>query len=911
MIGRTLLHYRITEKIGEGGMGAVYKAVDTHLERPVAIKVLPADKVADPGRKQRFIQEVRAASALHHPNIVVIHDIAADQGLDFIVMEFVEGLSLDRMIGRKGIRLGDALNYAVQIADGMARAHAAGIIHRDLKPSNVMVTPDGLVKILDFGLAKLAEEVPGGGAGQTMTLGREEKPRTEDGIVVGTPAYMSPEQADGRKVDARSDVFSFGAVIYEMLTGERAFARESRIKTLAAVLNEEPRPAAELNADIPPEAERLIGRCLRKDPQRRWQTMSDLKVALQDLKEDSESGSLKAVSPSAGRPRKRRAMLAAAGGIILLAGAAALVKFVLLKPVAGPPEYETKRLTYDSGLTMCTTISPDGKFIAYASDRSGRGDLDIYVQQMSGGNPLRLTEDPADDWFPDFSPDGTKIAFRSTRDGGGIYLVDTLGGDERRIADQGTQPRFSPDGSLIAYVRVPGNLDPALWKLCLVSPKGGPPRVFQPAYAAGFGTQGGGPVWAPDGRHILFSGRRVGDPSSSDWWVAPLDGGGPVRTRAAENLGPQSFVRYPNAWLGEDVYFVSGTTVEGVNIYKARIDPGTFAITGPAVPVTSGPGMKFMASIARDGQLVFVNASVVLDSWILDARPDEALVGGNPRKVTADLMAKFEPSVSRDGKTLAFVAFGGVQASRIEIRLKDLGTGKETVIPMQAVGLGQSPRLSADGDFLAYREVLGGASHTFLSRGGASSSEVCSGCTVLDFFPDDKDVMAMMKPNGLVKLNLETGRTTPLLSVDEGFIGGARLSPDGFWIAALLGRPDGRAAITIAPAGDAGAPKGGGLVIEDNQFLSAPAWSPNGRFLYFLSERTGHCGLFVQELDRVSKRPLGVPRPVYVPRESRFNLNYPVGNGSIAVAVDKIVIEVDEVTGNIYEARRLSGRRLK
>ncbi len=911
MVGQSLLHYRITEKIGEGGMGAVYKAIDTHLDRPVAIKVLPAAKIADPDRKQRFVQEARAASALRHPNIVVIHDIASDRGVDFIVMEFVEGQSLDRLIGRRGLKLNEALGCAVQIADGLARAHAAGIIHRDLKPANIMVTPEGLVKILDFGLAKLSEEASGAVGGQTVTLAQEEKPRTEAGFVVGTPAYMSPEQAEGRKVDARTDVFSFGAVLYEMLTGQRAFARDSRIKTLAAVLNEEPRPAAELNADIPPEAEKLIVRCLRKDPQRRWQTMSDLKVALQDLKEDSESGKLKVPTTSAGRTGRQRAALLAAGGLVVLAAAAALVKFVFLKTVAEAPEYEVKRLTYDSGLTICTTISPDGKFIAYASDRAGRGDLDIYVQQMSGGNPLRLTQDPADDWFPDFSPDGTRIAFRSTRDGGGIYMVDTLGGGERRVADQGTQPRFSPDGSLIAYVRVPGDMDPALWKLCLVSPKGGPPRVFQPAYAAGFGTQGGGPVWAPDGRHILFSGHRVGDPSSSDWWVAPLDGGEPVRTHAVETLGPQGFVRYPNAWLGEDVYFVSGTTVEGVNIYKARIDLGTFAITGPAVPVTSGPGMKFMASIARDGRLVFINAAVVLDSWILDARPDEAVVGGNPRKVTADLMAKFEPSISRDGKTLAFIAFGGVQANRIEIRLKDLGTGKETVIPMQAVGLSQTPRLSADGSLLAYREVLGGTAHTVLSRAGTSSSEVCSGCTVLDFFPGNKDALAMTKPNGLVKMSLETGRTTPLLALDAGFVRDALLSPDGSWIAALLGRPDGRAAITISPAGGAAAAKGGGLVIEDNQFLGSPAWSPNGRYLYFLSERTGHCGLFVQELDRVSKRPVGVPRPAYIPRESRFNLNYPVGNGSIAVAVDKIVIEVDEVTGNIYEATRLSGRRLK
>ena len=303
LTGQTLLHYRITEKIGEGGMGAVYRG-GRHPPRPARGHQGPA---AGQGRRPRTAaalraQEAKAASALRHPNIVVIHDIASDGGRDFIVMELVEGQALDQLIGRKGLKLGEALGYAVQIADGLAKAHAAGIVHRDLKPTNIMVTDEGLVKILDFGLAKLTEDSSAGPAGPTMTMGREEKPRTEEGYVLGTAAYMSPEQAEGRKIDARSDIFSFGAVLYEMLTGRKAFVRDSRIKTLAAVLNEEPKPAAAVNEAVPPEVERVLVRCLRKEPQRRWQTMSDLKVALQDLKEDSESGRLRAAAaPGRGR----------------------------------------------------------------------------------------------------------------------------------------------------------------------------------------------------------------------------------------------------------------------------------------------------------------------------------------------------------------------------------------------------------------------------------------------------------------------------------------------------------------------------------------------------------------------------------------------------------------------------------
>ncbi len=310
MIGRTLLHYRITEEIGRGGMGIVYKAIDTHLDRPVAVKILPHDKIADAERKRRFVLEAKAASALRHPNIVVIHDIASDHGLDFIVMEYVEGASLQALIGRRGLKLGSALGYAVQIADGLAKAHAAGIVHRDLKPTNVMVTTAGLVKILDFGLAKLADPGPTAEEGRTMTLTPADKPETEEGFVVGTAAYMSPEQAEGGAVDARSDIFSFGVLLYEMLTGHKAFQRESRMKTLAAVLNEEPRPASAVNEALPAEAERLLSRCLRKDPARRWQTVSDLKVALEDLKEDSESGKL----PAAVRPAERAEGPPSSGG---------------------------------------------------------------------------------------------------------------------------------------------------------------------------------------------------------------------------------------------------------------------------------------------------------------------------------------------------------------------------------------------------------------------------------------------------------------------------------------------------------------------------------------------------------------------------------------------------------------------
>jgi serine/threonine protein kinase len=256
VLGQTLSHYRLESKLGEGGMGVVYRASDTHLDRPVAIKLLPREAVANPDRKRRFVQEAKTASALRHPNIVHIYDINTADGIDFIAMEYVEGKTLADLIGRKGLKLIDALTYAIQIADALAAAHAAGIVHRDLKPSNIIVTGNGLVKVLDFGLAKLAAATKDENSASTETI----RPVTEEGTIIGTVAYMSPEQAEGGNIDARSDIFSFGSVLYEMVTGRLPFQRETKISTLAAILHEEPRPIRAISDVLPPDLEKIIAR---------------------------------------------------------------------------------------------------------------------------------------------------------------------------------------------------------------------------------------------------------------------------------------------------------------------------------------------------------------------------------------------------------------------------------------------------------------------------------------------------------------------------------------------------------------------------------------------------------------------------------------------------------------------------
>ena len=293
MVGRKVAQYQILEKLGAGGMGEIYKAQDTRLGRVVAIKALPSAKSGDPERRRRFLQEAQAASGLNRPSIITIHDVISEGDTEFMVMEYVGGKTLNDLIPKGGLRVPQALKYALQTADALNAAHTAGIVHRDLKPANIMVTDSGLVKVLDFGLAKLTDR-----GSQATHIGEDAEtiaatsPLTIEGSIIGTVSYMSPEQAQGKKVDTRSDIFSFGAVLYEMLTGRRAFEGESSLSTLSSILRDDVKPMIEVAPDVPPQLEAVILQCLKKNPDDRWQTMHDVQAALAILKRESDSGSL-------------------------------------------------------------------------------------------------------------------------------------------------------------------------------------------------------------------------------------------------------------------------------------------------------------------------------------------------------------------------------------------------------------------------------------------------------------------------------------------------------------------------------------------------------------------------------------------------------------------------------------------
>jgi eukaryotic-like serine/threonine-protein kinase len=598
-IGQAILHYRIVEEVGHGGMGVVYKAEDTKLGRPVALKFLSEELSRDLQAVRRFQKEARSASALNHPNICTIYAIDQYEGQHFIAMEYLEGQTLKLRLSDRPLRINEVITLALQVTDALDAAHSEGIIHRDLKPANIFITKRGTAKILDFGLAKLLPErskekdIPGVTSAETLDA-------TNPGSVVGTVAYMSPEQAEGGVIDARSDIFSFGSVLYEMITGRRAFGGANLLSTLSAILTKEPAP---LSAEIPYDLEKVVMRCLRKDPERRFQNAADLKITLQELKEESDSQNrVSLTSAKIARSWARSPHKALVCLLLLLAAAAGIGLHYLRSrsipregaPPAGiMPGGNLTLLVSSAGGVYDPAISPDGKMLVYIAEAEGR--IDLFVRRVAGGERIRLTDDNAEESSPDFSPDGERIVYTglgSEVGSPGIWIIPTLGGQAVHVMENASDATWSPDGQRLAFIlNRPGE-----GEILAISGADGT-NLSRITKSDGTYPFLRSPAWSPDGRNLVVI--RSSGGSAGELWLVPLSGGPP---RRLSNDPPGVFCHSPVfAPNGISVVHVSNRS-GATNLWMLPLD------NGQPFRLTSGPGPDTKPSIARNGSIAFLNA---------------------------------------------------------------------------------------------------------------------------------------------------------------------------------------------------------------------------------------------------------------------------------------------------------------
>jgi eukaryotic-like serine/threonine-protein kinase len=824
-VGSRLGPYEILGQIGAGGMGEVYRARDPRLGREIAIKVLPASFSQDADRLRRFEQEAKAAGVLNHPNITAVYDIGtATDGAPYVVQELLEGETLRSALGGGRLPGRKAIDYAIQIAQGLAAAHEKGIVHRDLKPENLFVNKDDRIKILDFGLAKLTQ-VEGSASGAT-NLPTETR-GTEPGVVLGTLGYMSPEQVRGRSADARSDIFSFGAILYEMLSGQRAFRGDSAADTMSAILKEDPPDLSVTNKAITPGLERVVRHCLEKSPERRFQSARDLAFNLEALSSTSAAPSALGSIPAVHAPKRWPLALA---GALAIAALGVLVGRQIGRGSGahvGAAPVAFQQLTASAGHKNTPVLSPDGRTFAYTRFSESSGE-DVWTQRVGGQIATNLTKDcNQNDNFGVFSPDGGLIAYRSDCGGGGIFLVGATGENGRRLANFGFNPAWFPDGKTVVFSTV------ITWN-GLEWPSGHS-ELWTAELSSGkteklYGGDAVQPSVSPHGLRVAFWATAEGG-SQRDIWTIPAKGLGkgekpiPVTQDAPIDWNP--------IWSqdGRHLYFLSDRNGT-FNLWRIAIDESTGRTRGDPEPVTLPARAIMQFRLSHDGRKIIYMArewAFHLERFAFDAV--RAAATGS-EEIWNGTMVLDDLASSRDGRWLAFDS-PGKQQDLYLVRSDGTGFRKLT----DDAWRDRHPVFSPDGQAIVFRSdrsgrwelwtigVDGSAPMQLTRTSGESPSDPL-------WSPDGK-LIAFARGHDLQLMPMEGGRAAgPIESVSP--------PGPGLFFAPMAWTPDSQRLLGLASGSSEGSkPQGIVYTLASKSYEKLPIGGAVGS-LHIAPLRDGH-----------------------------------------------------------------------
>jgi eukaryotic-like serine/threonine-protein kinase len=854
LVGKTVSHYRILERIGGGGMGVVYKAQDTRLDRFVALKFLPDEVARDAQALARFRREAKSASALNHPAICTIYDVGESDAPAFIAMEYLEGTTLKHAISGRPMDLETLLGLAIEISDAVDAAHSEGIIHRDLKPSNIFVTRRGRAKILDFGLAKTAQPADSNSGMPTLTA---DEVLTSPGSAVGTVAYMSPEQVRGKELDARTDLFSLGVVLYEMSTGTLPFRGDTSGVVFDGILNREPVAPRLLNPDISAKLDEIICRALEKDRNLRFQHASDLRAELQRLKRDTSSGhsplvrsgqvqsgqtptsqpanAASASSTSYPVPASRlRPFLYVSAAAVLVMGAAAFFLRNRVASTTPPAKQDWQQLTFFTDSAVYPALSPDGRMLAFIrGDDSFFGPGDIYVKFLPDGQPVQLTRDHSVKLRPVFSPDGSRIIYGSVAPWVTME-VPVLGGEPRVFLPNSSSLTWIDDGKHLLFSEIKQGLHMAVVTTDLS--RGHSRDIYVPADDRGMAHHS---YISPDGKWVVIvemDSRAKFGPCR----VVPFD------LNAQKNVplflvGPPAQACTGAAWSPDGKWIYVSAASSQSHIWRQRFPDGA------PEQLTTGPTSQEGVFVTPDGRSLITSVGTRNSSvWFHDNAGDHQLTSeGN----------SYAPVFSPDASKIYFLtSSGGSGAINGELRVKDLATGQtDSILPGYSV---DSYSVSTDGKSVVFNMVdVNGQSSIWLARTDRRTSPARisspAGEDSPQFLPDGDIVfrahengdnfLYRMKPDGSNRHKIRSDRILDLMTG----------SPDGRWLNLDRTKSEGEQnAVHSVVSVD------GQHTVDLCSVICYPAWDASGKSMVFAFPQ-GSCVIPVQSKTGLASFPAG------------------------------------------------------